>query len=891
MKVNIRNRFIVFGVLMVAMFTLLFIQLTQLMLVKGEEYAAMSGAMSKRVISIPGARGSILDRNGLPLAYDEKSYNVQFYRDPNKNTETDRAYYTSVIIDTIKIIEKNGGKMIDTFAIKYNDKTGEYGFDFGITDEGRIAAREEKWRENMFVGTKRSTEEVYLYLRDKYQIPAEISYEEARKILSVWQEAQLNAWVAYEPVVIAYNVDIQTVAEIETHGAELTGMSIADSTVRIYPKNEVAAHAIGYLGRMPSDGDAAMKIIEEFVAKGYSVDDLVGVEGIEKSMESFLTGNSALRQGTQTVEIDNMAVVQNVLSSTEPTQGYNVMLTLDIPMQIAVEQSLAKNIPIIHKDQEDAFFNRVDDDGDGWGDSDKNRNGISDYIEEGLEFEKLELADSGAAVVIDVNSGDVLALASYPSFDLNLFTGGIDADIYEQMREDPAAPLFNKAIASRATPGSIFKMVTGLGALMEGVTDFDDRVSCLGQYVVNQTAVDAGKAKAQGPRCWTKNPSKHLDQDIVLGLEHSCNYYFCEMANRLGIDLLDKWTDKFGLTSSTGIELPGEAVGQVGNQKLLFDPSKPIDKQASALPKLVMQTGDNSVYNLLKGIAEDRNVTYDDALLMETAEEIVYLLGIEFKPDDSPQGILRDENGKTLGERVREILSDKLGIATTQSRNYSDSIASVMTELQWTLTQTVTTGMGQSITQVTPIAVARYVAAVANGGTVYQTHIVDKVVGQDGTILLDKQPEIFDTLDADPAYLRKLMEGMSAVVSGEDGTAIKYFQDFEYKDKIAGKTGTAEVSDVDLENNSWFVCFAPYSETDPSVKPEIAVVVFVPNGYKGGLSIAVARDILTYFFEKKAIVAEQTIPNPNSLVVQPSPSARAEGDPNVDDEDTVPGQE
>lgn len=856
MKVNIRNRFIIFGALVLALFIVLFIQLFQLMLVNGEEYAAMSGALKQREISISGARGSILDRNGLPLAYDEKSYNVQFYRDPTKNTETDRAYYTSVILDAIDIVEKNNGEIIDTFVIRHDGKTDEYYFDWGITNEENQQSREQNWRTNMYVGQKRTPGEIYLYLRQKYQIPPEMGYEQARKVLSVWQESQLNSWVAYESVTIAYNVSMQTVAEIETHKAELTGMSIEDSTVRVYPRGALAAHEIGYLGKMPSEFDSDRALIEKYIAMGYDVDDLVGIEGVEKSMEALLTGNSALRQGKETVQIDNMAVIQNVLSSTQPNQGYNVMLTLDIPMQMVVEASLAENVPKIHQAQVEAF------------ELESQKGEKSAY--DGYDLDKLKLAVSGAAVVLDVKKGEVLAMASYPSFDLNLFVGGISLDTFKALHDDPSKPLFNNAISSRSTPGSIFKMVTGLAALMEGKTTLNDRISCQGQYVVNEDAVKTG-AKPQGPRCWKRHGylEAHKSQDIVLGLEHSCNYYFCTLANRLGIDLLDKWADKFGLTSSTGIELPNEVVGQVGSQKLLFDAGKDIDKQATSRPMLVMKTGKYSIVNMINEYAAHIDTEYDQALVEEAAREIVYLLGIEWKADASDANVLKDENGVSMGDHVRQILSDKLGIPTKKSGDLMRTITrEALTQLQWSTTLTINTGIGQAITQLTPIAVSRYVAALVNGGTVYETHIVDKVVAQDGTVLFDKEPVVFDTLDADAAFLDAIKRGMKEVVSGEDGTAAKYFKDFpeDYLDMIGGKTGTAEVSDVDLENNSWFVCFAPYDD------PEIAIVSYVPNGFAGGYSSWIAQDILLYYFHQQEIVAEQTIPDAGSLVYQ-SPSA------------------
>ncbi len=882
MDANIRNRFIVFGIVTVALFVILFVQLIHLTLVKGEELAAQAAALDKREITISGARGSILDRSGLPLAYDEKAYNVQFYRDPTKNTETDRAYYTSIIIDTINIIEKNGGKTVDTFAIKYNEQKGEYYFDWGKISDSAKVRREEVWRKNMYVDTKtktRTPEEIYLFLRNKYKIPSEMGFDEARKVLSIWQDVQLASWVAYKPVDVAYDVSIQTVAEIETQKAELRGMSIEDSTVRVYPRGAVAAHVIGYLGRItedtlkdygvpedPAEGTTAKRSLTDFgyneeqirdvkglLGLGYGVDDLLGVEGIEKSMEAYLTGNSNERQGKQVVEIDKMAVVQNVLSSTEPSQGFNVMLTIDIPLQLAVEQSLADNIPRIH-DRQVQDFNK---------DRDKPE---KDQKYKGIELSDLKLAESGAAVVLNVKTGEVLALASNPSFDLNLFTGGIAADVYEAMREDPAAPLFNKAIASRATPGSIFKMVTGLGALMEGEnnrmkgTTLTERIGCDGTYTTG--ILDVKKA----PTCWKKHNYQvaHANQDIVLGLEHSCNYYFYTLAGRMGIDLLEKWGEEFGLASSTGIELPGEAIGQIGSQRLLFDPDKPIDKQATSRPMLVMEKGPYSVTAMIKAYAEEIGVSYSDEEIREAATEIVYLMGITWTTNE--QGYVVDQEGATMGQHVRQVLYEKLGISTKVSGNLSAQISRTLTELQWTPTQTVATGIGQGITAVTPIAVARYVGALVNGGTVYEAHIVSKVVAQDGTVVIDKEPVIQNQLDAPQAYLDAIVKGMSSVVSAEEGTASDYFADFEYRYDIGGKTGTAQVSNIDLENNSWFVCFAPYDADDPSVEAEIAIVVYVPHGYIGGLSTLVAKDIIKYYMDEKKIVPEQTIPDPDSVV-------------------------
>jgi signal peptidase I len=217
---------------------------------------------------------------------------------------------------------------------------------------------------------------------------------------------------------------------------------------------------------------------------------------------------------------------------------------------------------------------------------------------------------------------------------------------------------------------------------------------------------------------------------------------------------------------------------------------------------------------------------YDSSVIEKTADELIYLMGTTWEKNED--GYLADDSGETLGEHIREILAKNLQISNklAKSSGLSDNISTALYELTWSPIDTIQTGIGQGYVQVTPIAVARYVAAIANGGTVYETHLVDKVIAQDGTVVYDKEPVVYNTLDAKPEYINAIKEGMRSVVSEEEGTASEAFSNFpdEYLQQLGGKTGSAEVNkDIDLENNSWFVCFAPFED------PEIALVVYVPR--------------------------------------------------------------
>jgi len=211
---------------------------------------------------------------------------------------------------------------------------------------------------------------------------------------------------------------------------------------------------------------------------------------------------------------------------------------------------------------------------------------------------------------------------------------------------------------------------------------------------------------------------------------------------------------------------------------------------------------------------------------------------------------------------IRTILVNEMGL----KRSIVDyetkfHISDYIEELIWTPTKTINTGIGQGITTLTPIAVARYVSAIVNGGTVYDAHIVDRVVNSAGNTVYETVPTVFNQLSIDDKYLRSLKEGMRDVVAGEESTtANKYFKDFKYKDAIGGKTGTAQVNTIDLENNSWFVAFAPYEN------PEIAIVVCIPNGYAGAMSSITIKAISEYYLDLKYKDVTNDIPDKDAII-------------------------
>lgn len=823
MTTSLKKRYLGICLLILLLFLLMILKLADLQIFQGQAYNEKSENSKTREIVLKGERGRILDTNGIPLAYDQKSYDVVFYRDRTKTKNDDVRQYTKIIRDTIRLIEQNGDKVVTNFAIQKNEQ-GDFEFYWGVENPDVAQARENNWRKNMQLKAdfvNETPDAIYWYLRNqRYFIPEDVSDEEALKILGIWQEVQLTSYIAYLPVTVAKNVSTKTVAQIEAQSIDLLGMQITEGTTRVYPKRELAAHVLGYTSRI-SETD-----LINLSSKKYSREDLIGVSGIEQTYEDQLTGNTLEHQGKRVVEVNSLGVITRELSLEKPTNGNDVVLTLDLNFQSVAEKALEDNIRHIRDDVQIPKYMEDQETYDAL------------LAKRGSESGDIQYAQEGALVAMEVKTGNVLALVSSPSYDLNLFVNGISKENYDALLNDPRSPLFNKAISAKGIPGSVYKMVVGLGGLQEGVVTLDEEISDLGPY---NKHVASGNT---GPRCWVRpNYEKHGNLNIVQALAVSCNYYFFEVADRLGVDRLTEWSGQLGLTSKTGIELPAEAVGQVGSQSVMYDPEKSINNQMTAKPLLTHRAITNAIFK----VGEDIGVSYDETVVNTAAEKMMKY----------------SVQHNQIGPEIRRLLQDDIGIplAIINSKNLSKTITDYLVELKWTANDTIVVGIGQSLTTITPIGVARYVSAIVNGGTVYQASIVKSVIAPDGTVVEEKQPVVVNQLDVHPEYLNAIREGMKSVVSEEDGgTAARHFTGWPYTSMIGGKTGSAQVSTIDMEANSWFVAYAPLED------PEIAVVVFIPHGNSGSDSAPAIKSVLEYYFSKKLNTPDGNIPPQNTML-------------------------
>ena len=294
---------------------------------------------------------------------------------------------------------------------------------------------------------------------------------------------------SYEGVVLAKDVTWSTLVAVESHQLDIPGVTVEISTKRQYSLDGLAAHLLGYVGEVNSQ--------EMALFPGYRMGDLIGKIGIEKKWEADLRGQG----GGQQIEVDATGKRLQVLGEVEARAGKSLMLTLDRDLQQKVEAAF-----------------------------------------EGKE---------GALVVLDVHTGEVLAMASHPVFDPNLFARGIKTEEWNSLSEDPLHPLNNRAIQGQYPPGSTFKVILAAAALEKGLITPATRFSCSGGLPFGNHVF----------HCWKKGG--HGSLDLQQAIAQSCDVYFYQVGQRLGINAIAEYARRFGLGKPSGIALDHEASGLI----------------------------------------------------------------------------------------------------------------------------------------------------------------------------------------------------------------------------------------------------------------------------------------------------------------------------------------
>jgi penicillin-binding protein 2 len=325
--------------------------------------------------------------------------------------------------------------------------------------------------------------------------------------------AEIRTNPAYESILIKENATMSDIAWIEAHSLKFPLLHIEERPQRHYPENGLLAHVLGYVGEISSK----QLELPEYKSKGFKPGDVIGKEGLEATYDQFLRG----RDGSRTVMVDSLGRLRDVVDVVQPIAGQDLVTTIDLDLQLAAEEQL-RNSP----------------------------------------------SQRGVIISLDPNNGEILALASYPTFDANLFTQRITTKKgraeYAALLRDPDTPLYNRAIRGRYPPGSTWKVPMAIAALQQGVITLDDsRLACGGGIQIGNK--------------FTRCMGHHGTPDIHTAIMKSCDGYFYRLGLKMGLNGIMEMVDEFKLNKKTGIDLPHELTSWTPSPefKARFNPSAP----------------------------------------------------------------------------------------------------------------------------------------------------------------------------------------------------------------------------------------------------------------------------------------------------------------------------
>ena len=497
-KEQINLRFNITTLLVYIIGAILIVQLLNLQIVHGEEYRNQSNTRLTRMSSIESSRGDILDRSGNKLATVRASYNIELYK---TNVETQEL--NTAILELMNVLEKNGEIYKDNFPIKINP------FEFTISDESLIS-----WKEKYNIEENATAEQAFYQFKEKYKIANE-NIEETRKIICIRYRITTEGYSSTKSIKIASDIKQETVAELSEKSSNFAGVTIVEDSIRTYTSGSLASHIIGYIGSINESEYEKLK-------ETYDRDDIIGKTGIESLFEDYLKGKKGEKQIDMAVE----GTITAEYITKEAVAGSSIVLTIDSNLQRVSEEALKNTI---NKIATGGFYETID-------------------------------TKAGSVVVMKVDTGEILAMASYPDFEPGKFVGGISTADWSAYRDNENKPLINRAIQSQYAPGSIFKMVTATAGLETGAITINDKIRDTGVYWYSND---------YQPVCWIYTSSRrgHGYLNVTGAIKNSCNYYFYELGNRIGIDTLSRYAKSFGLGVKTGVELPSEISGTLASKE------------------------------------------------------------------------------------------------------------------------------------------------------------------------------------------------------------------------------------------------------------------------------------------------------------------------------------
>ena len=481
-------------------FRLIFLQL-----VNGDSFTAQATNTTDYKFTVTAARGDIVDSKGERIASSTTGYNVVL----NKLLMGDEDLDT-MLQKIVGLLGENGESWNDSLLIGQPDAAGHYEFT-AASDNAAEQKALAAMKDNLGLQQYATADDVMEKLVEDYDL-ADFSLYWQRVLSGIHYEMQLQAFSNVNNFVMAENVSEATVATIKENSLSLPGVEIVETSTRSYEQGTVLPHVLGRVGKITAEKwkvtDENGQVTYPLKEKGYNMNDIIGISGLESAYEDELRG----KDGVETITRNSDGVIVNTALTTVPEPGHTVQLTIDSEFQKAVDQALAKNVEWIKNTYADS-----------------------------------KQANAGAVVVIDVKTGGVLAASNYPSFDQNLY-----AAQYKEYSADENMPLFNRALQGLYTPGSTYKPSVAVAGLDTGLLNRNSTVNCTHIYTYY---------KDYRPRC-AQHGHGNGPIDVVNAIKWSCNIFFYDVGRRLTSDVYDAYAYKLGLGQRTGVEV-SEALGHL----------------------------------------------------------------------------------------------------------------------------------------------------------------------------------------------------------------------------------------------------------------------------------------------------------------------------------------
>ena len=496
-KKQFSRRLLAIGALFSLVLAAYFVTLFDAQIVHGAEYRARSIRANTKSETVVTSRGILTDRNGKALVTNRSVYTLEL---DASLAPSDDAALNKELLRLIELLENRGIVWEDTLPLTAG---APFAYDFSVSGSHTALNSylvSKKWADEDALTTDTdpplSPEALLSRLRAEFKADEDLTDTEARKLVGLRYCLAVTKLNQLSTAAIASDISVELIAELKD-GA-YAPIHIGTSSVREY-QTDAAAHILGRVTKIPREK------WNEYKEKGYAMNAYVGYDGVELAFEDYLRG----RNGRRIVETNTAGKVTGEIYSVKPEPGNTVALTLDIDFQEDVERILAETVESMTAE---------------------------DDIDRGA-----------AAAVVQVGTGEVLSLASYPTFSLKTFN-----EDYTENNTDPLQPFWNRATQGTYAPGSTFKPVTAIAALETGIITPKSTILTKGVYHYGDWAY----------KCWlyNQNGGTHGRIDVTEAIKVSCNYFFYDIGRRTGISTIARYASAFGLGEPTGIEIP-EKIG------------------------------------------------------------------------------------------------------------------------------------------------------------------------------------------------------------------------------------------------------------------------------------------------------------------------------------------